>query len=89
VVSAKPTPSSTSRVEEIINFDSTVLGKSIWDLFAGTYFLGTKILPDEYPLVDTMPDEGTYMVTVTYDGKVIQTLMANASNTSSFDNRVS
>jgi hypothetical protein len=88
-IEMSPTPNNTSRVEEIISFDNKTMGKSIWDLFAGTYFLGTKILPGEYPLVDTMPEEGNYMITVIYDGKVVQTLMGVASNTKSFDSRVS
>lgn len=85
-VEKTPTPSNTSRVEEMISWDTiSIMGKNPWDLFGGVYFLGTKIRVGEYPSVTTLPDEGNYMVTVTYDGNVIQTIMGNASNTKSFN----
>jgi hypothetical protein len=84
-----PTPSNTSRVEELITFDTTTFGKNSWDLFGGVYWLGTKMRPSEYPTVNTMPDEGNYSITITYDGKTVQSIMGVASNTVDFDSRVS
>ena len=88
-VEKTPVPSNSSRVEELISWDTNaIMGKNPWDLFGGVYWLGTKFRPDEYPTVNTMPEEGTYMITVTYDGKVIQTIMGNASNSKDFDSRI-
>jgi len=88
-VEKTPTPSSTSRVEELIPFDITTFGKNSWDLFGGVYWLGSKFRPEEYPTVNTMPDEGNYSITIAYDGKTVQTIMGVASNTVDFDSRVS
>ena len=87
-VEKTPTPSNTSRVEELVSWDAkSTMGKDPWDLFGGVYWLGTKFRPNEYPTVNTMPEEGTYSVTVTYDGKTIQTIMGAASNVQDFDSR--
>ena len=88
IVEKTPTPSNTSRVEELISFDTKdILGKNPWELFGGVYFLGTKSRPDEYASVTTMPDEGNYSITIIYDGKTIQSIMAIASNTKDFESR--
>jgi len=88
-VEKTPVPSNLSRVEELISMDTNAAdGKNAWDLFGGVYWLGTKIRPGEYATVNTMPDEGNYSVTITYDGKTIQTIMVVASNTISFDSQL-
>ena len=71
VIEGTPTPSNTSRYEEIVKWGGSGF-KDPWYLFGFGYALGT--IPAIGSFVVELPEKGNYMLTMYYDNKKVQSV---------------